>query len=155
MKESKRKSENYKSGKIDKKLSVSGINTTGGLKPEKSKVQCKLCKKFFVSLPTHLNRSKCKDENTQGYNKLKSEQENYQKNYWNTNKEVLKEKRAIQRSETLESISQANSQYYSKNKEKISSKRKSIYSENKEEMGVIKIPDVGSRGFSWVPVYFD
>ena len=64
MKESKRKSENYKSGKIDKKLSVSGINTTGGLKPEKSKVQCKLCKKFFVSLPTHLNRSKCKDENT-------------------------------------------------------------------------------------------
>ena len=65
-------------------------------KKEKEKTNCTVCKKLFVVLLTHLNKSeKCKQGYGDDYNKIKSakdeERKNYQKAFRGKNKEDIKD----------------------------------------------------------------
>ena len=65
-KEAKRKRDNYNSVQ-----SSPGTTTVEQARPEKIKTQCKVCKEFFISLLSHLNKSNCKSSNSEQYDNLK------------------------------------------------------------------------------------
>ena len=140
----KRKISDTKQVNPEPTTSTSGIK---GKKIEKNKTRCKICKKFFVVLLLHLDKSDvCKIQYGKQFDKLKTSKNNekkeyqkvYNKEYQINNRVVndkeIKEQRANYRSQNRELISQRNAQFYCKNQEKIKEKQRYQYSINKNEI---------------------
>jgi hypothetical protein len=116
------KSKQIQRKKKNEKQKVTEIATTSGANKVKIKKPCKICKKYFVSLLSHLNQTEiCKSNYGEGYDNLKSEideeRKMYQKNYISQNKEAKSKANKNYNCQNKEAKSQANKNYYSQNNE--------------------------------------
>ena len=105
------KSKQIQRKKKNEKQKVTEIATTSGANKVKIKKQCKICKKYFVSLLSHLNQSEtCKSNYGEGYKNLKSE---------------IEEERKIAKS-------QANAKHYNDNRDALSQAHAKHYKDNRD-----------------------
>jgi hypothetical protein len=137
--QNRKKKEKRKDNCADGKEPSSPVATTSGVKKVKIKKQCKICKKYFVSLLSHLNLSEtCKSNYGEGYKNLKSEideeRKMYKKNYDSQNKEAIIQSKAKRYNDNREALSQASLKYYNDNKEVINEKKRKRYSIHKKEI---------------------
>ena len=106
---------------------------------EKTKTNCQICNKLFVSLLTHLNRAEdCKAKYDKEYEELKMKREleikEYQKNYKIKKKSEITEQMKEYRSKHKDMLSQKKSQVYEDNKDEINKRNKQYYENKKDEI---------------------
>ena len=117
--DSKNKNQSRKIEKKRKENNPAIPTTSGKQNFAKAKDQCKICKKMFVNLLTHLNQTvKCKRLYGNDYNLLKLTKEQQKKEY---------RKEYKLQSQFKDSRSQANADYYLKNKKEIREKMSQRY----------------------------
>ena len=111
-----------------KKNEKANIETTSGAKKVKIKKQCKICKRYFVSLLKHLNQAEtCKSEYGKDYKNLKSGIDKERKM-------AKSQANAKHYKDNVEVLSQAHVKYYNDKKEVVNEQKRLRYSIHKKEI---------------------